>query len=126
MMKGSSAVRGAMKQRVTFERNYSVQAAGATDLDGFGQKIEDWRELCTVSCWAWQGGSGGKHTSAGEARVATMDSPGMVVPLGTDVTEIDRVQKVLDRAGTQIMGIMGIDFVATRQTHIELRLRAVA
>jgi hypothetical protein len=125
-MKGSSAVRGAMKQRVTFERNYSVQAAGATDLDGFGQKIGDWRELCTVSCWTWMGGSGGKHTNAGDARTVTMDAPGMVVPLETDVTEGDRVQKVVDRAGVQVMGIMGIDFVAVRLTHLELRLRAVA
>jgi hypothetical protein len=125
-MKGSSPARISMRQRVTFERNYAVLAAGATDVNGFGQKIEDWREICTVSCLAWMGSSGGKHTSSGEVRVATIDAPGMVVPLGTDVTEADRVQKVVDRMGTQIMGMMGIDFVAARQTHIELRLRAVA
>ena len=122
-MKGSSPVRGAMKQRATFERNFAVLMAGATDINGFGQKVEDWRELCTVSCWAW---SSGKHIAVADVRIATVDSPGMVVPSGTDVTEADRVKVVTDRAGAQVFGMMGIDAVMTRQTHLELRLRAVS
>jgi hypothetical protein len=49
----------------------------------------------------------------------------MVIPLGTDVTEADRVKLVTDRNGLQLMGMMGIEFVSTRQTHMELSLRAV-
>ena len=117
-------MRGKMKQRVTFERNFSLLTAGTTDIDGFGQKLQDWRELCTVSCWAWQGATGRK-TTVGDARTVTIDSPGMVIPKGTDVTEVDRVKLVTDRAGVQLMGIMGIDSVSVRQTHMELCLRAV-
>jgi hypothetical protein len=119
---GSSPARGMMKHRVTFERNFSLLEAGDTDIDGFGQKLEDWRELATVSCHAWHGASGGKHTSVGEVRTVTADMPGMIVPLGTDVKTTDRVQKITDRAGVQLFGIMGVDAVMSRATHLEVRL----
>jgi len=123
---GSSPARGMMKHRVTFERNFSLLAAGASDVDGFGQKLEDWRELCTVSCHAWHGSSGGKHTSAGEARTVTTDMPGMIVPKGTDVRTTDRVQQIVDRAGVRLFGATGIDAVLPRDTHLEIRLREVS
>jgi hypothetical protein len=115
-----------MRMRATFERNYALLAARNEDVDGFGQKIEDWRESCTVSCHAWAGRSGGKHTTMGEVRTVTMDLPGMIVPLGTDVTTADRVQAVRDRSGAELFGIMGIDAVLPRLTHLELTLRAVS
>ena len=124
-MIGSSPARSMMKYRVTFERNFSVLAARPTDVDGFGQKLEDWRELCTVSCHAWAGRSGGKHTTFGDTRTVTMDLPGMIVPKGTDVTPQDRVQQVMDRAGMQVFGMMGIDAVLPRITYVEVTLRAV-
>jgi hypothetical protein len=114
-----------MKYRATFERNFSVLAARPTDVDGFGQKLEDWRELCTVSCHAWYGRSGGKHTTMGDTRTVTMDLPGMIVPKGTDVTAQDRVKTVTDKAGMELFGMMGIDAVLPRQTHVEVTLRAV-
>jgi hypothetical protein len=123
---GSSPARNRMTMRVTFERNFSQLTARNTDVDGFGQKLSDWRELSTVSCWAWAGRSGGKSTTVGEVRTLTKDSPGMIVPLHTDVNEQDRVQAVFDRAGAVVFGIMGIDGVTQRQTHIELTLRAVS
>jgi hypothetical protein len=55
-----------------------------------------------------------------------MDVPGMIIPMGTDVTEQDRVKLVTDRAGMQLFGIMGIDNVSNRQTHMEVTLRAVS
>jgi hypothetical protein len=113
----NGAARSRMKYRVTIERDY------ATDVDGFGQKHGDWRELCTVACHAWAGSSGGKHTSAGEARTVTSDMPGMIVPKGTDVKTTDRVQQILDRAGNVILPAMGIDAVLPRITHLEFRLR---
>jgi hypothetical protein len=123
---GSSPERGMMKMRATFERNFSLLSAGASDIDGFGQKLEDWRELCTVSCHAWHGASGGKHTSAGEARTVTTDMPGMIVPKGTDVRTTDRVQQIVDRAGARLFGAMGVDAVLPRDTHLEIRLREVS
>ncbi len=125
-MIGSSPQRGMMKYRVTIERNFSVLSARTTDTDGFGQKLEDWRELCTVACHAWAGSSGGKHTSAGDTRTVTTDMPGMIVPIGTDVKATDRVQQIVDRAGKQIFPAMGIDAVLPRITHLEVRLREIA
>lgn len=125
-MTGSSPARSRMTMRVTFERNFSQLPARNTDVDGFGQKLSDWSELCTVPCWAWAGASGGKSTTVGDARTITMDSPGMIVPLHTDVTTQDRVQAVFDKAGMALFGIMGIDAVKPRLTHIELTLRAVS
>jgi len=125
-MKGSSPARGWMKMRVTFERNYSVQAAGATDLDGFGQKLSDWREVGTWPCHVWAGPTGGRHTALRDVGEVTTDAPGMILPLGVDVVLADRVQKVTDRTGKQLFGAMSIDAIFTRATHLELRLGAVA
>jgi hypothetical protein len=125
-MKGSSPARSMMKYRVTIERNFSVLAAKTSDTDGFGQKLGDWRELCTVPCHAWAGSSGGKHTSAGDARTVTTDMPVMIVPKGTDVATTDRVQAVRDKAGNQILPAMGIDAVLPRITHLEVRLREMS
>jgi len=49
-------------------------------------------------------------------------TPGMIVPLHTDVLNTDRVQQVVDRAGNVIFGLMRIDSVDPRTTHLELRL----
>lgn len=122
----NGAARSRMKYRVTFERNFSVLAARTTDTDGFGQKLEDWRELATVACHAWAGSSGGKHTNAGDARTVTTDMPGMIVPKGTDVTTADRVQAIRDKAGNVILPAMGIDAVLPRITHLEVRLREIS
>jgi hypothetical protein len=114
-----------MKYRATFERNFSVLAARTTDVDGYGQKLEDWRELCTVSCHAWSGAAPRKTVVSGDVMTVTVDMPGMIVPKGTDVTTQDRVKIVTDRSGTQVFGLMGVDSVIPRRTHTELTLRAV-
>lgn len=113
------SARALMTMRVVLERDYEM------DADGFGQKHGDWRELSTVPCFAWAGSSGGRHTSAGDARTVTTDMPGMIVPKGTDIMTTDRVQQIIDRAGAPLFGIMGIDAVLSRKTHLEVRLREV-
>lgn len=125
-MIGSSPARGRMKMRATFERNFSQLNARPTDVDGYGQRLEGWRELCTVSCHAWAGANGGRHTTMGEVRTVTLDAPGMIIPAGTDVTAQDRVKIVTDRAGATVLGAMGIDAVLERETHTELTLRSVS
>lgn len=123
-MTGSSPARGMMKMRATFERNYSLQAAGATDLDGFGQKLGDWREIGTWPCHAW---AGKPREVLRDVGLVVTDSPGMIVPLEADVLQGDRVQKVTDRAGNQFFGAMEIAGKPVRRaTHIELLLGAVS
>jgi len=113
--------------RCTIQRNISVQGAALTDLDGYGQKLSDWRELHSwLPCHCWAGASGGKHTGAGEARTVTSDMPGMIVPKGTDVRTTDRVAWIKDRLGNDLFPAMGIDAVLPRITHLELRLREIS
>jgi len=113
-----------MKMRATFERNYSLQAASTIDLDGFGQKLEDWREVGTWSCYAW---AGKPREVLRDVGVVVTDTPGMIVPLGADVLQGDRVQKVTDRAGVQLFGAMAVSGRPVRRaTHIELLLEAVS
>ena len=123
-MKGSSPARGMMKMRATFERNYSLQAASTTDLDGFGQKLGDWREVGTWPCHAW---AGKPREVLRDVGVVVTDAPGMIVPLEADVLQGDRVQKVTDRAGVQLFGAMAVSGKPVRRaTHIELQLASVA
>jgi hypothetical protein len=113
-----------MKMRATFERNYSVQAAGDTDLDGFGQKLEDWREIGTWPCHAW---AGKPRLVLRDVGFVVTDSPGMIVPLDADVVQGDRVQKVTDRAGEQLFGAMRIAGKPVhRATHLELLLEVAS
>jgi hypothetical protein len=121
-MIGSSPARSKMKMRCAIERNFSVTDA-AEDKDGFGQKLQDWRELHpSLPCHCWAGASGGKHTGAAEFRTVTTDMPGMIIPLGTDVRATDRVAWVKDRLGNDLFPAMRIDAVMPRITHLELRL----
>jgi hypothetical protein len=115
------ASRSLMKSRVTFERQFALPQ----DKDGFGQQTHDWRPLSTVPCLAWRSASGGRETTSDGVRTVTASMPGMIVPLHTDVTTLDRVQQITDRAGNVLFGPMGIDAVEPRSSHIELRLRNV-
>jgi hypothetical protein len=119
-MKGSSPARSMMKMRCSIERNLGTTA------DGFGQKDGSWRAIAgAVPCHVWAGSSGGKHTSAGETRTITTDLPGAILPMGTDVTPQDRLGIVTDKQGRQLFGLMYVDAVLPRITHLELRLRNI-
>jgi hypothetical protein len=112
-----------MRMRVTFERNYALLAARNEDVDGFGQKVQDWREIGTWPCYAW---AGKPRTTLRDVGLVTTDAPGMIVPLGADVVLGDRVQRVTDRMGKQLFGAMSITGIAPRATHVELQLETAA
>jgi len=59
--------------------------------------------------------------------VIVTESPMMLAPWGTDVTESDRVNSVSDRAGNVYRaGIFRIASVVEAHDHLELQLEAVA
>ena len=106
-----------MVMRAFLQRN-------SASADSYGHPLPGtWGALATVACWAWvvtETVRQQEEVSMAAARYRA------ILPLGTDVTESDRVEKIEDRATTEIYGAMVIDAVIRRRTHLELRMRAHA
>ncbi len=123
-MIGSSPARSMMKMRCSIERQFGTSTQVETFRDSFGQTAGGWREIAGgVPCHCWAGRN--PSLAQSDARTATKDSPGMILPLDTDVKNTDRIGIVTDKKGIQLFPAMGIDAVLPRLTHIELRLREI-
>jgi hypothetical protein len=112
-----------MSEVAIFERQRAT-----ADASG-GIRKRDWTLLSKTECrlWWWKGSkSSDKSPSAQFARPqATIDVTGgdMMLPLGTDVTEEDRLARVTDEEGNvREEGPFRIVAVNTYETHIELSL----
>lgn len=98
----------------------------SASANAYGQKDpKSWAALATVKGYAWVVSEDTRHgpeLSQASARYRA------VVPLGTDVTEADRIQKIENRADTptELFGTMDIDAVVRRKNHLELRMRGHA
>ncbi len=105
-----------MIHRIFLQRN-------AASANAYGHKSpQDWQSLATVSGYVWaisESTSNRNENSQASGRYQA------IVPLGTDVTEKDQVEKVENRADspTELFGLMEIDGVIRRKNHIELRMR---
>lgn len=111
-----------MTMRTTIERNEV-----AVD-DDYGQPgPPDWQIIgVNVACYVWAGGTGGKRTSSGNERTVTVDTPGAIFPLSTDIDKEDRLDSVMDRQGVELFGELYIDSVLRRKDHIAVTLRDYA
>ena len=114
-----------MIHRATIERD------GATGSDSWGNPNESsWStHLSDLPCRVWYGsGSGGsaeREIFDGNKIVTTEDRT-LIVPLGTDVTELDRVASIEDRAGSEIFaGPSKIESLGRRSDHLVIRLAEV-
>lgn len=91
--------------------------------DAYGHKKPQlWQTLATVDGYAWAISENTQHRNEGSRASARYRS---IVPLGTDVTEEDRVLKVENRADspTELFGVMDIDSAIRRKNHTELNMR---
>jgi len=108
-----------LRHRATIERDVN---AGGSDAWG-GSPPPDWQPLATVSGNAW--------TNAGRElvepdRTVVIEDRRMSVPLGTDVTEADRILSVTDRSGAEVFdGPMNVQAVLRFGDHVELVLERV-
>lgn len=104
-----------MTHRCTIERDQ----AGA---DGWGgTATPDWQEhLADVPCRT-AGPNVGREAVTDERTVVVVDQR-LLVPLGTDVTERDRLGDVTSRGTVILPGPVGIEAVLRRSTHLELVL----
>lgn len=115
--------RVALTHRATIERD--VNAFG--EADAYGNPLApSWQtHLEELPCRAWAAGSvqggGGREIADARKTVVVLDRR-MVVPLGTDVTEADRVAEVTERGTVVLAGPMAIEAVLHRPDHIELVL----
>lgn len=93
----------------------------SASADSYGHKrASTWGALSTTPCYAFTVAGDTFHrpeVSADETRYRAL------IPLGTDVTSDDRVQKVEDRAAVQLFGVMYIDAVLRRRDHLLLKMR---
>lgn len=108
-----------MQHRVYLQRN-------AASADAYGHKEPaSWTALATVAGYVWVVREDTAHDLE---RTAVETRYRAIVPLDTDVTEKDRIEKVEDRAEspTQLFGTMYIDAVVRRRDHVELRMRGHA
>lgn len=113
-----------LTQRAVIQRDSGeVDAYGA---DG----TPDWQDYLTVPCrLAWaksEGARSASRTFITPARTAPVSEGGVLVPLGTPVTETDRVARILQWDPVMgswepyIDGIFMISMVLTNEHHVEL------
>lgn len=112
------SARQMMIHRATIERNF------ATD-DPLGQPgPPDWQIIgIDVPCRVWAGTGGGRRTVIENRQQVTVDMPGAIFPLDTDIDEAGRIRQVTDRRGNELFGMMAIDGVLRRKDHLEVRIR---
>jgi hypothetical protein len=107
-----------LTHRCVIERDVN---AGDTD-DGWGNPSPpDWRtHLVAQPCRVWA--TVGQEVVANTTTVVPVEDVRLIVPLGTDVTEADRVAAVTDRGAIVQVGPLQIRAVLARQDHLELVL----
>tara|TARA_Y100000310_G_scaffold47500_3_gene44074 strand:- start:1045 stop:1392 length:348 start_codon:yes stop_codon:yes gene_type:complete len=108
-----------MIHRIFVQRNgASANAYGHTSP-------QSWAALATVAGYVWVTNETAQHIEEFSQSSARYRA---IIPLGTDVTEKDRIEKVEDRADspTELFGTMNIDAVIRRKNHLELRMRGHA
>ena len=70
-----------------------------------------------------EGARSANRTYVTPSRAVPMSEGGMICPLGTDITEQDRIAQLLDSNGNLLVdGIMTITAVLYQQDHMEVDL----
>ena len=108
-------------QRATVYRN-------VTSGDGYGAPApEDFQYRSTVRCRLWWQHSSGvrsaNRTYVSPGRTVPVAEGGMIVPVGTDITEQDRVVEITDNQGNVLYASnFTVVAVINNEDHIELSL----
>jgi hypothetical protein len=99
--------------------------ANAATTDSWGaSESPDWQpHLEGLPCRAWSGS--GRETIADKTSVVVDDELHMIVALGTDVTELDRVGDITYRGATVFAGPLSIRAILPRRDHLALTLARV-
>lgn len=105
-----------LRHRCTIERD-----ANAATEDAWGNpQAPNWQPLATdVPCRAIA--DSGREPVDADRTVVVVDLR-LLLPLGTDVTERDRISAVSERGAEYLDAPFGIEAVLRRRTHLELHL----
>ena len=115
------ASRLSLTHLATIERDAN---AGTSDAWGTPNP-PDWQaHLSDQPCRTWA--TAGREVVTDTTTIVVVEDVRLIVPLGTDVTEADRVASVTYRGGTIQDGPLGIRAVLVNADHIELLLVRVA
>ncbi len=81
--------------------------------------------LTDVACWFW---TTTKREDTDAQREAVIQDVRMMIPLGTDVTETDRINGITDRRGNSVVsGVFDVEAVVKHHlSHLELVLKKVS
>ena len=119
----SNPIRARMTQRATIERNTQ------TDANEYGHVgPAEWEPLADeMPCFLYSRSSRGQPESVTPDRAVVVEQMALMVPLGADVTERDRVNGVEDRSGNVLLaGVQNIRSVMRHHTHLELLIQGAA
>jgi len=115
-----------ISSRVALVHTATVQRdANAGVVTNGVQQAPSWSDHLTgLACRAWT--TAGREILDPTTSVIVEDMR-VIVPLGTDVNEQDRLTGVVDREGNSVInGTVGIRAVITRKDHLELILVRVS
>ena len=104
----------------------TVQRDTATGTDGFGMPNAEsfTAHLASLPCWVY---TKGEREIVDGTKTAILADHKMLVPIGTDITEDDRVTAIKDRLAANIIAnTMRIHAVIRRATHLECQLEGVS
>jgi hypothetical protein len=113
-----------LTQTAVIQRN--VAAA-----DAFGADVPpDWQPHLTVACLLWWARSTGarsaNRTYVSPARQAAVSEGGLLMPLGTDVTEQDRIMQINTPPSEEpVAGLLEIVAVLNQWDHLEVEVTRV-
>lgn len=102
-----------------------VERIDKPNTDPWGGGAPSWStHYAALPCYPW---SRVKREAVDADRSAVVEDLRMIVPVGTDITEADRVNGITDRLGaTHLPGLYNVRAVQVRATHKEVALEAVA
>jgi hypothetical protein len=109
-----------MTHRATIERNV------VTDTNPYGHKgPPEWAPLADALVCFFYTRRG--RESAQVERTAVVEELALLAPLGSDITERDRINGVTDRAGAVLLaGVQNVRTILPHHSHLEITLEQVA
>ena len=111
------------RQRMT-QRALVQRATTVDDEYGMPGPAAWATHIASLACWLY---SRVEREVMDSRKTAVVEDLRLLVPKGTDVTERDRINGVLDRRGSTIRsGILLIESVVNRRSHLELVVRGIS
>lgn len=114
-----------MTARTRMSQRALVQRSTSSGTDDYGNPLPStWAtHIAALPCWLY---SSTEREAVTEETTVVVANLKALVPLGSDVTESDRINRIVDRVGNVIdAGVLGIETVLYQRSHLQLTLSRV-